>query len=52
MNPEARKQTGEGKPSPRRIRTLHVIRIPDAGHLPWIDAPERVVDEIEHFLAS
>jgi pimeloyl-ACP methyl ester carboxylesterase len=28
-----------------------VIRIPDAGHLPWIDNSERVVGEIEHFLA-
>jgi pimeloyl-ACP methyl ester carboxylesterase len=29
-----------------------VIRIPDAGHVPWIDQPERVVVEIERFLAS
>lgn len=29
----------------------HVIRIPDAGHLPWIDNPERIVGEIEGFLA-
>jgi pimeloyl-ACP methyl ester carboxylesterase len=31
---------------------LRVIRIPDAGHLAWIDNPERVVDEIEHFLMT
>lgn len=30
---------------------IRVIRIPDAGHLPWIDDSERVIDEIEHFLA-
>ena len=29
----------------------HVIGIPDAGHLPWIDNAERIVDEIERFLA-
>lgn len=34
-----------------RNPTLRIIRIPGAGHLPWIDDPERVVDEIEHFLA-
>jgi pimeloyl-ACP methyl ester carboxylesterase len=28
------------------------VRIPDAGHLPWIDDSERVVDEIEHFLGG
>jgi pimeloyl-ACP methyl ester carboxylesterase len=31
---------------------LHVMRIPDAGHLPWIDNSERIVGEIEHFLAA
>ena len=31
---------------------LRVIRIPDAGHLAWFDAPERVVDEIERFLGE
>jgi pimeloyl-ACP methyl ester carboxylesterase len=35
-----------------RNPNLSIIRVPDAGHLPWIDAPERVVDEIEAFLAS
>ena len=29
-----------------------VVRIPDAGHLPWFDEPERVVGEIEHFLST
>jgi pimeloyl-ACP methyl ester carboxylesterase len=29
----------------------HMIRIPEAGHLPWIDNSERVVGEIERFLA-
>jgi alpha-beta hydrolase superfamily lysophospholipase len=29
---------------------VHVVGIPDAGHLPWIDDPERVVAEIVRFL--
>ena len=28
------------------------VRVPDAGHLPWIDDPERVVSEAESFLAA
>lgn len=28
-----------------------VASIPDAGHLPWLDAPEAVRDQIERFLA-
>ena len=28
-----------------------VATIPEAGHLPWLDAPEAVCDEIERFLA-
>lgn len=31
---------------------VRVVRIPDAGHLPWFDEPARVVAEIEHFLAT
>jgi pimeloyl-ACP methyl ester carboxylesterase len=34
----------EGNPNVRLLRT------PDAGHLPWLDEPERVVAEIERFL--
>ena len=33
-------------------RSMRVIRIPDAGHAPWIDQPERVVKEIEMALDS
>jgi pimeloyl-ACP methyl ester carboxylesterase len=40
------------EPIAARNPNLRVIRVPDAGHLPWIDDPERVVDEIEHFLSS
>jgi pimeloyl-ACP methyl ester carboxylesterase len=29
---------------------LRLVRLPDAGHFPWIDDPERVVGEIGHFL--
>jgi pimeloyl-ACP methyl ester carboxylesterase len=28
------------------------VRIPDAGHVAWHDAPDRVVEAIEHALAS
>ncbi len=35
-----------------RNPNVRVIRIPGAGHLPWIDDPERVVDEIERFLPT
>jgi pimeloyl-ACP methyl ester carboxylesterase len=31
---------------------LRLVRIPDAGHLPWIDHPEEVVREIEQFVAA
>jgi pimeloyl-ACP methyl ester carboxylesterase len=35
----------EGNPN------IRLVRIPDAGHLPWLDEPERVVTEFERFLA-
>ena len=35
-----------------RNSNLRVIRIAGAGHVAWIDDPERVVDEIEHFLEA
>ncbi|HEY7381058.1 MAG TPA: alpha/beta fold hydrolase [Gaiella sp.] len=35
-----------------RNPAIRVARVPDAGHLPWIDEPERVVGELEHFLAT
>ena len=35
-----------------RIPNMRLIRIPDAGHLPWIDDPQRVVSETESFLAA
>jgi 2-hydroxy-6-oxonona-2,4-dienedioate hydrolase len=31
---------------------LRLVRVPAAGHLPWIDDPERIVGEIERFLAT
>jgi pimeloyl-ACP methyl ester carboxylesterase len=31
---------------------LRVVRLPGAGHLPWIDDPHTVVVEIERFLAT
>ena len=29
---------------------VRLLQIPDAGHLPWLDEPERVVAELERFL--
>ena len=31
---------------------LRLVRLPGAGHLPWIDDPDTVVAEIERFLAT
>ncbi len=31
---------------------LHLVRVPGAGHNAWIDDPQTVVAEIEHFLAT
>jgi pimeloyl-ACP methyl ester carboxylesterase len=33
-----------------RNARLQVVRLPNAGHLPWLDEPERVVEEVERFL--
>ncbi|HEX5502378.1 MAG TPA: alpha/beta hydrolase [Thermomicrobiales bacterium] len=33
-----------------RNTAIHIVRIPDAGHLLWFDEPERVVAELERFL--
>jgi pimeloyl-ACP methyl ester carboxylesterase len=35
-----------------RIPGMRLVRIPDAGHLPWSDEPQRVVSETESFLAA
>ena len=34
-----------------RKPNISITCVSDAGHLPWLDAPECAVDEIEHFLA-
>jgi pimeloyl-ACP methyl ester carboxylesterase len=31
---------------------LRLVRLAEAGHLPWLDDPESVVAEIERFLAK
>jgi pimeloyl-ACP methyl ester carboxylesterase len=31
---------------------LRLVRLPGAGHLPWIDDPDTVGAEIERFLAT
>jgi pimeloyl-ACP methyl ester carboxylesterase len=31
---------------------LRLVRVPGAGHLPWIDDPETVVAEIDRFLTT
>jgi pimeloyl-ACP methyl ester carboxylesterase len=28
------------------------IRVPDARHLPWLDDPQQIVNEIERFLTN
>jgi pimeloyl-ACP methyl ester carboxylesterase len=35
-----------------RNPNIRMVRIPDAGHLLWIDEPERVVGEVERFLTT
>ena len=47
-----RRLSGEFWPLPQHVgqRTgAEYVRIPDAGHLPWLEEPERVVAEIAHF---
>lgn len=34
-----------------RNLTLRITRVPDAGHLPWLDDPERIVNETKRFLS-
>ena len=43
---------GEGEAIAERNPNLSVIRIPDSGHFAWIDDPDRVVGEIERFVAT
>lgn len=40
----------EGETIARHASNLRLLRIPDAGHLGWLDHPEFVADEIERFL--
>jgi pimeloyl-ACP methyl ester carboxylesterase len=42
----------EGEALAARSSNMRLVRIRDAGHLPWIDDPDRVVAEIERFLAA
>ena len=42
----------EGEALVARNPNLDLVRLPGAGHLPWIDDPDTVVDEIERFLAT
>jgi pimeloyl-ACP methyl ester carboxylesterase len=42
----------EGEAIAARNPNLHVIRIADSGHFVWIDDPDRVVGEIERFMAA
>jgi pimeloyl-ACP methyl ester carboxylesterase len=35
-----------------RNPSIHMVPIPDAGHLTWLDAPDDVVREMERFLAT
>jgi len=42
----------KGEAIARKNPNLSVIRIPGAGHIAWIDDPERVVNEIDRFLGN
>jgi pimeloyl-ACP methyl ester carboxylesterase len=42
----------EGEILARQAANLQLIRLPDAGHLAWLDQPELVVEELERFLAT
>ncbi len=42
----------DGEALVAKIPNLRVVRIAEAGHLPWLDDPESVVAEIERFLAA
>jgi pimeloyl-ACP methyl ester carboxylesterase len=42
----------EGDALAARNPNFRIVRIPGAGHLPWIDEPDLVVAEIERFLVS
>ena len=42
----------EGETIARQASNLRVIRIPDAGHLAWLDRPELIVNEIGRFLTT
>jgi pimeloyl-ACP methyl ester carboxylesterase len=43
---------GQGETLAARNPNFRVLRIADAGHIAWIDDPERVVGEIERFLGN
>ena len=43
---------GAGEAIAARNPNLRVVRIADSGHILWIDDPNRVVAEIERFLAT
>jgi pimeloyl-ACP methyl ester carboxylesterase len=42
----------EGEALVATNRNLRLVRLPGAGHLPWIDDPDTVVVEIERFLGG
>jgi pimeloyl-ACP methyl ester carboxylesterase len=42
----------KGEAIARKNSSLSVIRIPGAGHIAWMDDPERVVNEIDRFLGN
>ena len=42
----------EGEALAAKNPRLRLVRVAGAGHLPWLDDPERVVAEIEHFLGT
>ena len=42
----------DGEALAEKNANIRLVRVADAGHLPWLDDPESVVAEIERFLAT
>lgn len=43
---------GAGRAWARRLPDARLLTVPGAGHLPWLEAPERVLPAIRRFLAG
>lgn len=41
-----------GEALAEQMRNARLVRVPAAGHLPWLDAPDAVVDPVRQFLSG